>query len=233
MKLSVHEQMLKKVAEALPDNLRNQVVFLGGSVVSLLITDTAITNFRPTKDVDIIINPNGRTHFYNFEKQLRQAGWRQTFDDDPPLICRWRINEVDVDIMPCDESILGFSNRWYRAAIKNHLLVNIGGIKIKVVTAPYFLATKIEAFQSRGKNDFLVSHDLEDVITVIDGRSEIVEEIKKSEIDLRTYLTDIFKSWLRNHNFINILPGLLEPDTAGQARFSIIIARMTKIANIK
>ena len=41
-----------------------------------------------------------------------------------------------------------------------------------MVTAPYFMATKIEAFYGRGGDDFLGSHDMEDIITVIDGRPD-------------------------------------------------------------
>lgn len=44
--------------------------------------------------------------------------------------------------------------------------------------APYFCATKLEAFGGRGKNDYLASHDLEDLITVVDGRPELLEDHK-------------------------------------------------------
>jgi hypothetical protein len=35
-----------------------------------------------------------------------------------------------------------------------------------------FVATKLEAFASRGGGDFLTSHDLEDVLNIVDGREE-------------------------------------------------------------
>jgi hypothetical protein len=37
-----------------------------------------------------------------------------------------------------------------------------------------FVATKFEAFHGRGNNDHLASHDLEDIITVVDGRPELM-----------------------------------------------------------
>lgn len=40
------------------------------------------------------------------------------------------------------------------------------------------IATKIEAFKGRGRGDFFASHDLEDLIFVMDGRSTIVEEVQ-------------------------------------------------------
>ena len=49
------------------------------------------------------------------------------------------------------------------------------GLRIRVVTAPYFVATKLEAFRGRGRGDYISSHDLEDLLAVIDGRDVIVE----------------------------------------------------------
>ena len=170
MPLSTNEQMLLTVASSLPAELKDQVVFLGGSVVSLLVTDAAFSGIRTTLDVDLMVDASGRSRFHNIEESLRKAGFSQILDDDPPIICRWRIKSVVVDVMPCDEEILGFSNKWYKEAIKNYTLVNLAGTDIRVVSAPYFIATKIEAFLGRGNNDFFSSSDLEEIITILDGR---------------------------------------------------------------
>lgn len=77
-----------------------------------------------------------------------------------------------LDVMPLDEKVLGFTNIWYRPAIntvEEHEI--LPGMTIKVISAPYFCATKLEAFKGRGAGDYLASHDLEDIITVIDGRA--------------------------------------------------------------
>ena len=170
MPLSTNEQMLLTVASSLPAELKDQVVFLGGSVVSLLVTDAAFSGIRTTLDVDLMVDASGRSRFHNIEESLRKAGFSQILDDDPPIICRWRIKSVVVDVMPCDEEILGFSNKWYKEAIKNYTLVNLAGTDIRVVSAPYFIATKIESFLGRGNNDFFSSSDLEEIITILDGR---------------------------------------------------------------
>jgi len=34
----------------------------------------------------------------------------------------------------------------------------------------------MEAFADRGHGDFLASHDLEDITTIVDGRSELADE---------------------------------------------------------
>ncbi len=54
--------------------------------------------------------------------------------------------------------------------------------------APYFLATKLEAFDCRGKNDYLMSRDMEDIVTVLDGRSEIIFEVQLAGEELKDHL---------------------------------------------
>lgn len=93
--------------------------------------------------------------------------------------------------MPTDSSILGFGTRWYHPALENAQRTQIGEHEIRLITAPYFLATKLEAFRGRGRNDFR-SHDLEDIVTVIDGRPETVEEVRHARADLQKYLSDVF-----------------------------------------
>lgn len=95
-----------------------------------------------------------------------------------------------------------------------------------MVTALYFLATKIEAFEGRGEGNFLASHDIEDMIAVIDGRKEVVDEVKNSPDDLKSFLSAKFSDLLKNEMFLESLPGHLLPDTASQARLPLIINRI-------
>jgi len=99
-----------------------------------------------------------------------------------------------------------------------------------MVTAPFFMATKIEAFYGRGRDDFLGSHDMEDIITVIDGRPEVINEIKTSPPDLRNYLSQEFQKLSNNEFFIESLSGHLRPDKASQARIPLLIERVKMIA---
>lgn len=82
---------------------------------------------------------------------------------------------------------------------------------IKVTAAPYFLATKLEAFKGRGKKDYYASHDLEDILSVLDGRLEIVEEIRKSNSMLRHYLSQSFSEMIKDRSFHDALPGHFAP----------------------
>jgi len=84
---------------------------------------------------------------------------------------------VLLDMMPSEPGILGFHNRWYPKVVQAARTVPLPNRRvIRLITAPLFLATKFEAFRGRGGNDYLASHDLEDLITVIDGRRELIDE---------------------------------------------------------
>jgi len=228
---NINLAMIKTVAEHIGD-LREAFVFLGGASTCLLITDTAAPEIRPTLDVDIIVEVASRLEYHKLEEMLRQLGFRQSTEPEDP-ICRWVVEEVKVDVMPTNEDILGFSNKWYSQAIEKSNEVELeANLKIRMVTAPYFLATKIEAFYGRGKKDLLASHDMEDIITVIDGREEIIKEINVAPSDLRAYLAAQFQNFLTNDLFIESLSGHLLPDKASQARLPILLERIREIADM-
>lgn len=228
---SIHIEMIKQVAERLGP-LRPKVVFLGGSATGFHITDKAEPEIRATKDVDIIVEVASRVDFHQLEKTLRELGFIQKMQKDDP-ICRWYINDVIVDVMPTDENILGFSNRWYLPAIKNSVTIELEpNLEIQIVTAPYFLGTKLDAFFGRGRGDYLTSHDMEDIINFINGRVEILEDIKNSESDLKDFIIKSLQGFLEDELFLEALPGHLLPDQASQGRRSIILERIKIIVKL-
>ena len=95
--------------------------------------------------------------------------------------------------------------------------------------APYFLATKIEAFRGRGKGDFFVSHDSEDMIFVIDGRSTIVDEVRAQTSSIRRYLRTKIQELIAMPTFIDALQGYLLPDATSQARIGTVIRRLGEL----
>jgi predicted nucleotidyltransferase len=156
---------LELVARHLGEALRQQLVFVGGAVAGLLITDPAQPAIRPTEDVDLVAHVLARIDYYELERALRERGFAQDMRPDAP-ICRWMIERVTVDVMPTLDEVLGFSNRWYAMAVETAQGVTLpSGAKILVITAPAFVATKLEAFAGRGGGDYLFSHDLGDIIS--------------------------------------------------------------------
>ncbi len=208
-----------------------ELVFVGGAVTTLLVTDQGADLPRPTLDVDAIAEISSYAEYSAFGERLRALGFSEDTSEDAPL-CRWVHSGAILDVMPLDEKILGFSNRWYRAAMEasiRHRLLR--DLEIRSVTAPYFLATKVEAFKGRGRRDFLASHDLEDLIFVIDGRSAIVEEVQTETPLLRGYLHREITGLLSAPEFIDALPGYLRPDAASQARIGTVLGRLKALAS--
>ncbi len=214
-------QQLLVAAEKLQP-LLHQIACVGGCVTGLLVTDPGAAPIRATLDVDAIVEIGSYAEFTVLENRLRELGFRESQN----IICRWANENLILDLMPTDPSILGFSNRWYRPALANAETIWGEPYKIRVITAPYFLATKLEAFYGRGNNDFRTSHDMEDIVTVIDGRAEIIQEVSAAEQELRRYLNDQFRSLLASRNFLEALPGYLLQDAASQQRARLVLERI-------
>src|SRR5438105_8408166 len=146
-------ESLTSVARLLRPMLED-LVFVGGCTTALLITDPAAAEVRPTYDVDSIAEIRSYAEYTAFSGRLRQLGFMEDQSEGSP-ICRWAHGEIRLDVMPTDERILGFSNRWYKLAMESAVRVQLAdNLTIRVVTAPLFLGTKLEAFKGRGKNDY-------------------------------------------------------------------------------
>jgi predicted nucleotidyltransferase len=146
--------------------------------------------------------------------------------NDPNLPHLCLIAEALFDLMPVQADVLGFTNRWYPYAVKTAEPATLtNGITINLVSAVAFVATKLEAFASRGANDFFSSHDLEDVLNIVDGREELVEEIMAAPSELKQYVAGVFAALLANRDFLNALPGLIaEPERA-----HVVAARLERM----
>ena len=153
----------------------DRVVFVGGAVRGLLITDPAAAPERATDDVDLIVELTSAVEFHRLGAQLRALGFREDTSPGAP-ICRWIVEDVKVDVMPTEGSVLGFRNQWYLEAIVNCIEVEAEGQRFRIVDAPHFCATKLDAYSDRGKGD-LYHHDIEDVVAVVDGRVELHGEL--------------------------------------------------------
>jgi len=219
-------ETVARVATYLQD-LIDEVVFVGGSSAAFLITDEDIVTVRQTLDVDVIVEVINLPEYYRFEKRLRKLGFEP--DPDGPM-CRFLVDGIIVDVMPDNADILGFSNRWYREAIDTAEKHSIGDTEIRVVSAPLFLATKLEAHHGRSEDDYLGSHDMEDIIAVIDGRPSIIKDCFTAPDDVKVYLRDNFAALLADDEFINVLPGFVDP-SGGIARAEVVRERLQGLIN--
>jgi len=224
---SIVEQ-IETVAEKL-EELRESVVFVGGATTTLFVTDPAVTDIRPTKDIDVIVEVASFASYARLEEQLRKKGFLNASEPNAP-ICRWRVAGVTVDVMPTMSEILGFTNRWYRYAVAERRTYKLPSTTvIQLVRPEYFIATKIEAFLGRGAGDFLMSHDIEDIITVIDGRAELVGEIDAAGEEVRAFIRQHLSAFAAETGFKDALLGYLPTDAIGQARYVTLVERVARI----
>lgn len=214
--------ILELVAHALGP-VCDDVVFVGGCATGLLLTQARPDRIRITEDVDIVAQALTVHDYHAIEARVRAQGFGNDMRPDAP-ICRWVYKNVTLDVMPTVKDILGFANRWYPLAIATAQLVTLpSGQSIKLISAPVFIATKLEAFKDRGKDasgqpDFLGSHDLEDIITVTDRRPELIDECRAMPAELRDYLAQEFSTLFANADFETTIAGHLPGDAASQTR---------------
>lgn len=190
-------EMLEIVALGLK-NVNHEVVYVGGTVCSLYATSPAPPEPRVTRDVDCVTSITSRREYSELEDQLRTNGFAHDTTADAP-ICRWVYRGILVDMMPTDPGILGFASRWAAKGLNDTVTLQLpGGVNVRLLSAPYYLASKLEAYISRGATDIRMSSDFEDVVTLLDNRSEIVEEVRASDDDLVQYVRASMQGLLAN-----------------------------------
>jgi predicted nucleotidyltransferase len=226
---TINIDTVMQVAEGLQE-LREKMVFIGGAVISLYTDDPAAEEIRPTQDIDLTINlGNSYGEFAALQQRLADLGFNP--HHEAHAICSYRYNNIDIDIMPAEDSPIGIANSWYKPGFKYLQKVTLeNGFEINILPAPYFLATKFEAFHDRGNNDFRGSPDFEDIIYVLDNRIDIVQEIQNADHEVKNYLIFQIKKILANPSANEILAMHIHPLVIGE-RFPMIMEKIEKILN--
>lgn len=150
---------------------------------------------------------------------------KRNLDEILAPLCRWILDNVTVDVRPVEEGVLGFSNPWYASAFENASEFRSGEQWLLLIDAPHFLATKVVAFQGRGRGDFLGSKGIEDVIAVVDGRAAIAAEVGAAGSRLRALLSQTFETWLETHEFQYVVEGYIQDEE----REAIVVGRFRQI----
>ncbi|MGO0309531.1 hypothetical protein ACTL6P_23620 [Endozoicomonas acroporae] len=231
MQLTEHEVLLLGIADALGDELLEQVAFVGGATVSLHLDDAQPMDIRSTKDVDFIVSVTSYGDYQRLAEKLRERGFAE--DSEPEdgefsPICRYVCKGIIVDVMPDNEDILGFSNPWFQIGREKAVAYTLpGDVSIRIVTAPYLLATKLAAYFNRGA-DILSSKDAEDIAILVNGRDALVEEILSGAEDLRNYVQSEMTKFISDVHFEYLLDNALNGEEA--ERYDIIEDRFFQLA---
>lgn len=219
---------MRAVAERL-DRVGFPYAFVGGSVVNLLIDHPELTPARPTDDVDVIIEIISGARYSEVEAQLRAVGFSHDMQPGAPQ-CRWMLGSAIVDIMPTEGAALGLNTAWFAEAVATSTLRTVAHSELRLISPVAFLATKFTAFLDRGDRDYYVSHDLEDFITVIDGRTKIVAEVDRASPGLRRFLITSIQQLLSDPHFCDALPGHLPPEE--EDRIVLLRSKLEGIATL-
>lgn len=218
-------------AEILREVLRDlgafqgEMVFTGGLVLSLYFETEPSTRLRPTYDADAVVACASFTRWAALQADLMKVGIMPVSEPDAP-ICRMRTPKgYLLDVMPMDPGVLGFGNRWFRPGFERAIVQPLGqGVTIKIFPAPYYAAAKAEAYRDRGSKDPWLSHDLEDLLTLIAYRPSLRSEVAHADADLRAYLASFAAELLALDRFDEIV------DAHVPERSDEVLAALAEIA---
>lgn len=223
----INRAATKKVARAL-GGLNDEVVYVGGAMVSLYIDDPAAEDIRPTKDIDLTFQLATFAELEELREQLIEKGFTQNAEDN--VNCRFRYEDLKVDVMSTKNVGWAPSNPWFAKGFEKAITKTLDEVTIKVLPLPYFLATKMEAFFGRGMKDIYASHDLEDIAYLFNYTTDIDNQLINANEEANTYLTEKLMEIIENKTIITAIRGSLYYEQADE-RMEVILERIQNIIN--
>ncbi len=224
----INWKVIKTIANALGE-LNQKVVYVGGAVVSLYIDDTAAEDIRPTKDIDITLEIASLGELEALREDLSKKGFKQSHEDN--VICRFRFEDIKIDVMATKAIGWAPANPWFASGFKSAQSIEVNGKSIKILTLPYFLATKFSAFYDRGGKDPRFSHDFEDIVYLLNYTSNFHELIIDSDLKVQEYLKGAFLNILNDDLLQEAILGSINYDEQ-EFRFEKIINQLKAIVNV-
>jgi predicted nucleotidyltransferase len=185
--IEINKEAIELVAIGLKD-LKDNMVFVGGAIVSLYADYPTGEEIRVTSDIDMTTEI---AHFQEWAVLNEQLIARK-FNPDPQghAMIRYTYKDIPVDIIPDGAVIaVGETNRWYAFGYDDVRTVKVNSQEIQIFGPAIFIATKFEAFKNRGR-DYRTSHDIEDIIFVLQNNEGIVEDIANTHGEVITFLKE-------------------------------------------
>lgn len=216
--------VVEEVAIALQD-FKDQVVFVGGAVVSLYTDDSASEEVRPTADIDLTIKLMNQSNQADIQKKLNNLGFK--LDMQGHSICSYKYKDIAVDIMSTEDLPLVPSSKWYKLGLNTLQIVKANNEEIQILSVPYFLATKFKAFNDRG-SDYRTSHDIEDIIYILDNRINIVNEINQADEKVKSFIKSELQKIVDSNALDEVIAAHVHPLVVEQ-RIPMIMNKITQI----
>ena len=191
----INRGVIKKVAAAL-EEINQDVIYVGGAVVSLYVNDPAADDVRPTKDLDISLSVATSYELETIREKLITKGFFQSSEDD--VICRFRYEDVLIDVMNTSDILWAPANPWFKPGFVQRESRTIESQQIFILPFSYFLASKLSAYQNRGKNDPIMSKDFEDIGYLLDNVMDFEVQLESAPKDVKGFLKVELKDILTN-----------------------------------
>ena len=206
--------------------LRERLVFIGGTIMPILQTDRRMPPPRPMKDVDAVVASDA--NFEDFREQLRGARFHEIVTEGQRAH-RWRDPQgILLDLFPPESA-----QQWDTLATGTAIPISLGdGSAVRIASAPAFLALKWAAHNDRGAKDPLISHDLEDILALIACRPTIVAEVKRTHPDLSLYVTAQARALIANPREDDLLATGLAHAYAPAMTVEATRSRLQEIADL-
>ncbi len=227
-KLTVRPALIELASVTL-EPLLDEVVFVGAAAIPVWITDESVLPLRATDDTDCVVAVSTKSEYDGFSERLRRLEMRE--DSESKVICRWRAHGSDlvIDVMPSNQSIIGFDGKWLRAVPDDKRGVALeNGLKIWVVSPVLLLILKMEAFSSRGNDDYFASKDFEDIVKFVEGRPELVDEVLDSDDEQRAFVLAFFEPRIEDPQFQAGVEGAIIGPESG-SRAEAVISRFRQM----
>jgi len=225
-----NQEYLAAVASALGP-LVEEVVFTGGLIVQEYWTVPALRETRATVDADVIVEAATYMEYAAFGRRLGERGFLQLANAETPPY-RWIKDDLVLDVMPIDATVLGFTNRWYRSGVARAIQVSLDDtVSIRILDAPHFLASKLEAYRGRGADDAFISHDVEDVVSVVAGRPVCVEETKAADPELAAWIGSVLRGVFPEARRVEMVAVHIDP-TAPAGLAEAVAVRITALIEV-
>ncbi|EKO3607012.1 hypothetical protein M6C35_001920 [Vibrio metschnikovii] len=229
--MTEHEALILPIAHSLGEDLLAQVAFIGGATVSLHLDDAQPIDICSTKDVDFIVSVSSYYGYQQLAEELSRRGFKLSIPEkgEETPMCRFECEGILVDVMPDKKDVLGFSNPWFQVGLREAVPYTLpGGLTIKIAQAKHLLATKLVAFDDRADN-MLSSKDAEDIVVLVNGRDSLLDEVKKSPIELRQFVQKAMSKFTANSDFDYLLMSALNGEE--EERIEMIEERFNQFSS--
>lgn len=225
---TINLKAVEKIATIL-EELNDDVVYVGGAVVSLYVTDEGAEQPRPTKDIDITVQVSTYAQMDELREKLATKGIYPAPAES--VMYRYQFEDILIDFIPWEATPLGPTNSWLKPGFEKAYSVELEETEIKILPVSLFLATKWEAYKSRGTSP-RTSHDFEDAIYVIDNNLNLVEDVAVAEEDVKDFLKEMCSEILSHESRNEIIECHINPYTAEERR-NIVIEKLEKILELE